>query len=194
MCYLVDHDGSAFTICTVDTPDRTALDFDERKSLLDQVVGTLRFFPPPCAPEELAATFGFATDVSGNTRGTVTLTDISVQPCSLSGRPEVEVVGDRGKLALTQRSGGAAPNGDQTPVYPVALQNGAPRVAQVLLQWRNWCGEPPGPLQVRVRFSHWRTSLTASPASRVDPTVVPSCADRSAPSVLVVDYVRAHDQ
>lgn len=42
VCYIVNDDGSALTICTVDAPERTALTFEQRRATLDQAVATLQ--------------------------------------------------------------------------------------------------------------------------------------------------------
>jgi hypothetical protein len=42
-CYVIDHDGSAFSVCTVDPPEGSKLTFDQRRVFLDQFVATLRF-------------------------------------------------------------------------------------------------------------------------------------------------------
>jgi hypothetical protein len=200
VCYLINRDGNAFTICTVDAPDRSALTFDQRRAYLDQAVATLQFEAPTpstatsfCTPEQLHATFGFMAGAD-TALGSVLLTNTSATSCNLSGRPDdVELVNGNGQLPLTQRTGGRAPTGDQPPSGPIVLAPGATSEAGVIMQWHNWCGDPPGTLQVEVHFAGWRASLAATPASGADGTVSAPCTDSNAPSELVVDYVRAHD-
>jgi hypothetical protein len=201
-CYLINRDGDAFTICTVEAPDRTALTFDQRRAYLEQFIATLQFRAPAestatplCALEQLRATFGFTTgDATGTSLGSVILTNDGAQPCSLTGRPDdLELVNSSGQLAVTQRTGGRAPNGDQPPSGPIVLAPDGASEAGIILQWRNWCGDATGPLQVEVHFAGWRASLTASPASGSDPAVSATCTDAGSPSQLIVDYVRAHD-
>jgi hypothetical protein len=200
VCYIVNDDGTAFTICTVDAPERTALTFEQRRAVLDQTVATVKFFTPTqstatsaCTLEQLHATFGFVA-VADTALGSVILTNSSKVPCSLTGRPDdVELVNDQGQLPVTQRPGGRALTGDQPPSSPILLEAEGASEAGVLLQWANWCGQAPGALHVEIHFTGWRASLTATPTTGADPTITPACANRSASSELTVDYVRAHD-
>jgi Domain of unknown function (DUF4232) len=200
VCYIVNDDRTAFTICTVDAPERTALTFEQRRAALDQAVATLKLFAPTqstatpaCTLEQLHATFGFLAGAN-TALGSVILTNTSKAPCNLAGRPDdVELVNDQGQLPVAQRPGGRAPNGDQPPASPILLEPDGASEAGVLLEWNNWCGQAPGTLHVEVHFTGWRASLNATPTAGADPTVTPRCADSSASSELTVDYVRVHD-
>jgi hypothetical protein len=124
----------------------------------------------------------------------VILTNTSDQACALQGRPDdVEIVGDRGQLRLTHGVGGRAPSGGVQPIDPVVLRPAAGSEGGVLLEWHNWCEGSQGPLRVEIHFAGWRSSLEATLAAGADSTVTAPCSDSNVQSVLLVDYVRAHD-
>jgi hypothetical protein len=200
VCYIINHDGTAFWVCTVDRPNDTALTFDQRRGFLDQAIATLQFHEPAilgtpslCTLDQLHAEFGFSNGAT-SARGSVILTNTSDQACTLQGRPDdVEIVGKQGQLQLTQRAAGGAPSAGLPPTEPIVLQPAAGSDAGVLLERDNWCNGAQGPLSVDIHFAGWRASLEATPATAADSTLTPPCSDPNGQSVLYVDYVRAHD-
>jgi hypothetical protein len=110
----------------------------------------------------------------GSAAGHVFLTNDAPGACFLNGNPTVMLVSDGIRLDVTL----GAPN----PATPELLL--APGGSAILIvYWSNWCGQPPGPLDVEVTLAGGAGELTG-PFN--EPAYVPDCNDSMRPSTLNV--------
>ncbi len=126
---------------------------------------------PACAAGDLvleAQGWGGAT---GSQAGGASLFNISSNPCTVAGKPRIELLDSHGDVIATGRGPDASPGSAL-----VVLQTGAS--AGVITVWSNWCGNPPPrPLRIRLSLPGAGSELTA--AVREDdvsgPGSVPRC-------------------
>jgi hypothetical protein len=81
----------------------------------------------------------------GVAQGAVSLTNTGTTSCTLSGIPTVQLL-RANSTALAVRN--AAP---ATPLEK-ALDLAPGKSATLVVEWTNWCGSPPGPLDIRLKF------------------------------------------
>ena len=115
----------------------------------------------------------------GEAQGAVLLTNIGTTSCSLSGNPSVAMLKSDGSQLDVEA---APPTNPALP--PVLLQ---PRgSATLIVYWSNWCGGPPGQLQIRITLSGNEGTLTGPFDGPPNYDFVPACRDSSQPSMLTV--------
>ncbi len=98
---------------------------------------------PPCTARDLVLVAGGWSGATGSEGGGATVINLSGTPCTVSGRPGVDLLDARGRVI--------AKGVDKPTTGPdlVVLQRGG--VAGVITVWQNWCGDPPRrPLSVRM--------------------------------------------
>jgi len=90
---------------------------------------------PPCTAHDLVLVAGGWSGATGSEAGGATVINLSGTPCTVSGRPGVDLLDARGRVI--------APGVDKpaTGSDLVVLQPGG--VAGVITVWQNWCGDPP---------------------------------------------------
>jgi hypothetical protein len=137
------------------TPEPT----DDPRSLLACAAGDLVFE---------AQGWGGAT---GSQAGGASLFNISSNPCTVAGKPGIELLDSHGDVIATGRGPDASP-GSPLVVLPTGASAG------VITVWSNWCGNPPSrPLRIRLSLPGAGGELTA--AVREDeltgPGSVPRC-------------------
>jgi hypothetical protein len=114
----------------------------------------------------------------GSVAGGVSFVNAGKDPCSVQGRPTVELFDQHGQRLNVVA---AQPSVSPPPAARVLLD---PRsgTASVLVQWFNWCGPDPGPVVARVILP----SATAS--IRVAPPIgfLPHCNNAASPSTIDV--------
>jgi hypothetical protein len=115
----------------------------------------------------------------GYAHGDVVLTNISSSPCSLSGLPTISLLsGNSAPLNLVQRPA------TDPPRPSVTLQpNGT---AGLIVSWANWCGSPPGPLDIQIGLDAGMGIVTGPFNGPPDYDLVPPCIDQSQPSTVAV--------
>jgi hypothetical protein len=91
VCYIIDRDGSAFWVCTVDLPN-TSLTFDQRRALLDQSIATLRFEPvtssaTPTVPSDVEVCRADQLEYAGGGQTGLLRFVNRGGPCGLAGYP-----------------------------------------------------------------------------------------------------------
>ena len=134
----------------------------------------------PCSTTTLAAQGGRKSGGSvGEAEGTVILTNKSGDPCFLRGIPSVTLLRSDGSLLGVES---VAPKNPALP--PLLLQ--PTHSAVLVVYWANWCGSPPGPLQVRITPAGGAGSLTGSFDGPPDSDSVPTCTNGNKSSTLTV--------
>jgi len=142
-----------------------------------------------CAPNQLTGTAVFNANQSE--LGTIKLSNMATEACSLSGRPTVTVLGDNG-LPLSQTETTYHRALDWPPPSNPILLSASATLPQAIIEldWI-WCGPIPRELEVQVRFSGW-----SSPLDIPDSSITPSgfspatCSSTGLSAVFAVDYVR----
>jgi hypothetical protein len=118
---------------------------------------------------------------NGGVHVDIEFTNVGHHRCMLRGVPRVIVLRANGRPlpARIVRAGNLS-------LSPVALPPGKPNAADLVTFWANWCGQPPGPLSVRVTLPNGDliTGLLSGPTSRYD--LVPSCSSPRQPSAISV--------
>jgi hypothetical protein len=114
----------------------------------------------------------------GSVAGGVSFVNVGKDPCSVQGRPAVELFDQHGhRLSVVA----AQPSVSPPPAARVLLdpQSGT---ASVLVQWFNWCGTDPGPVVAKVILPSATASIT------VDPPIgfLPHCNNAASPSTIDV--------
>ena len=109
---------------------------------------------------------------TGSLTGGAFVTNLTANPCTVTGRPAVDLLDAEGKV-VAQAS---APSAVDPDAALVVLSSGG--VAGVIIAWNNWCGAPPRfPLSVRLSLPEQGGTLTAvvrqSPVGTADQ--VPRC-------------------
>lgn len=132
----------------------------------------------PCSPDDLALTAGGWSGATGSMGGGATLINISIDPCSIAGKPEVELLANDGAVIAIGTPASAGP-------IVVVLPGG---VAGVITVWSNWCGaNPPRALFLRVSLLNWDAGLMAPVAEWAGSGgSVPRCDTPNAPSAIGV--------
>jgi hypothetical protein len=151
--------------------------------------------PARCSPNQLAATVLF--NASHTDLGAIKLSNTSAKACSLSGRPQVDVLNVTGSngtdsvlntVELPFARAGLPPPQQNASVQLSA--GGSFPQGIVELDWY-WCGAPPGPVSFEVWFPKWSLPLTV-PVQAVSPAgflpAVPSGCPSTA--VFAVDVIR----
>jgi hypothetical protein len=117
----------------------------------------------------------------GEAEGGVLLTNIGTASCILSGNPSVVMLSSDGSQLDVE----AAP--PTNPAFPPVLLQ--PKgLATLIVYWSNWCGSPPGPLQIRITLSGDEGTLTGPFDGPPNYDFVPACRDSSQPSTLTVTH------
>lgn len=137
---------------------------------------------PACASGDLvleAQGWGGAT---GSLAGGASLYNISSNPCTVAGKPGIELIDSRGDAIATGRGDDASP-GSALVVLPTGASAG------VITVWSNWCGNPPTrPLRIRLSLPAAGGELTAvvREDELADPGSVPRCDSPSSGSTIGV--------
>jgi len=126
-----------------------------------------------CRAGELRLSLGLQGQTSA-LGGSAAFTSTGNRTCTLEGSPRVTIEDADGSLLPVHESAAA-------PAYPaLALKPGD--VTSVHLTWRNWCGDAPGPLTLRVDLPRGGGRLTVPLSERAP------CADSRAASTLGVGW------
>jgi len=135
---------------------------------------------PPCSPATLSAQGGRRRiGSSGLAQGTVVLTNSSTASCFLSGNPTVALLQTNGApmgVELREAADSALP----------ALLLSPHATANLIVNWANWCGATPGPLQIRITVVGSTTGLIAPFDGPPGTDYVPSCTSASKATTLTV--------
>jgi len=111
---------------------------------------------PACASGDLvleAQGWGGAT---GSQAGGASVFNISSNPCTVAGKPGIELLDRRGDVIATGR-GPDAPAASALVVLPTGASAG------VITVWSNWCGNPPSrPLRIRLSLPAAGGELTTT--------------------------------
>jgi len=136
--------------------------------------------PLACAAKDLALTTDL-NGAAGHELGSFAFTNNADRPCTLEGRPRIELLDAHGKT-LRMKTTSTAPwwqveTKPKPPGWPmVTLQ---PRQsARIRTSWGNWCG--PGTPKA------WRISIPGGGTLDVGTPPPPTCAGPSLPSTLEV--------
>ena len=111
--------------------------------------------------------------------GTIVLTDTSSHACVLSGIPSVTLLTAMG-MALAIATVPPVSQADSTAF----LEPGASATLDV--EWSNWCGAPPGPLDVEITPAGGRASERGPFNGPPSYDLVPVCRDATQASTLTV--------
>ncbi len=144
---------------------------------------------PLCVPNQLVGTVVF--NATQSELGSIKLSNSASEPCSLSGRPRVTLLGDNGiPLLQTEMTYHRAPDWPPPSNSIVLSGSGALPQAIVELDWI-WCGTIPHELEVQVQFSTWSSPLDV-PSTSISPSGFSpaTCSSTGASAVFAVDYVR----
>ncbi len=112
-------------------------------------------------------------------QGTIVLTNSSTASCFLSGNPTVALLQTDGAplgVELKEATNSALP--------PLLLSPHA--TANLIVDWANWCGVAPGPLQIRITIIGSTTGLIAPFDGPPGTDYVPMCASDSKTTTLTV--------
>jgi photosystem II stability/assembly factor-like uncharacterized protein len=141
---------------------------------------------PPVVPHCFVGRLGAAggwQGATGSMAGVIWITNTGKTPCSLSGRPSVRLLDDRGQpldVQARELQGGQ-------PATLVTLLPGVERGAQFSVVWRNWCGSAT-PLTVQIVLPQSHDILRVADqgfSSR------PRCDERSAGSSIAIGQLEA---
>ena len=132
----------------------------------------------PCSPDDLALLAGGWGGATGSMGGGAGLINMSIDPCSIAGRPAVDLLANDGALVAM---GTAASPGPVVVLVPGG-------VAGVITVWSNWCGDTrPRALVLRLSLLDWDRGLLAPvvewPGSGGS---TPRCDTPTAPSTIGV--------
>ena len=135
---------------------------------------------PMCAVSQLSVHGGRqAGGLVGVALGTAVFTNTGTRACVLSGIPSVTLVTSGGSaLAIT-----TVPPVSQAS-SAVLLKPGT--TAGLNIDWANWCGAPPGPLDVEITPAESTTSVSGPFNGPPSYDLVPACRDATQPSTLTV--------
>jgi hypothetical protein len=115
--------------------------------------------------------------------GGIRFTNITGNPCSIHGVPDVRLTDGRGfRIDLTQRASTTS-----TDPGPALLPPGADDAVTIGLQWANWCGPLTQPLTVRVNLPDGGNVAAVQPDPSTGFRGVPPCEDAAAGSTLTLD-------
>lgn len=135
----------------------------------------------PCAAGSVRA-HGGRQGASGQAQGTVDFTNIGATDCILEGVPA--------GIQLIQADGTPLDVGVSPPQQPggppVVLPPGVPDAADIVVYWSNWCGQPPGPLTIRLDLGGGRGEVSAPFDGPPAYDYVPRCDQPSQGSTLRV--------
>lgn len=170
------------------TPERKA---DARTHRSHSVV----LSPARCSPGQLVATAVF--NQSGSDLGAIKVSNTSAKACSLSGRPQVDVLnvtGSNGTDSLLNTVELPFARAGLPPPQPNAAvelsANSAYPQGIIELDWY-WCGAPPGPVSFEIYFPKWSLPLSV-PVQDVSPAgfrpAVPAGCPNTA--LFAVDVIR----
>jgi len=135
---------------------------------------------PLCAPSQVTVHGGRqGGGFVGVALGTAVLTNTGTGTCVLSGMPSVSLVTSAG-TALAIMS-----------VPPVSLASTAvllkpARAAEFDFDWTNWCGAPPGPLDIKITLAGNTSSISGPFNGPPSYDLVPICRNSSEPSTLML--------
>jgi len=110
---------------------------------------------PSCASSDLLLTAAGWGGATGSMAGGASVLNLSSNPCTVAGKPAIELLDGHGTGIAT----GSAP--EVSPTSPlVVLQPGSG--AGVIVVWSNWCGDAPSrPLNIRLTMPADGGQLTA---------------------------------
>ena len=110
---------------------------------------------PSCASSDLLLTAVGWGGATGSMAGGASVINLSSNPCTVAGKPAIELLDSRGAGIAT----GSPPEGSPTSPL-VVLQPGG--TAGVIVVWSNWCGNTPSrPLSIRLTMPADAGRLTA---------------------------------
>jgi hypothetical protein len=139
----------------------------------------------PCSPDDVAVFAGGWGGATGSMAGGASLINVSVEPCSIVGKPAVDLLASDGTLIAKGTPASPGPVG-------VLVPGG---LAGVITVWSNWCGEThPRDLVLRLSLLDWDRGLLAPVVIWRQPGVVggpgpdsvPRCDTPTAPSAIGV--------
>jgi hypothetical protein len=152
--------------------------------------------PPRCTPDQLDATAAF--NGAHSELGAIEISNTSAKVCSLSGRPQVDVLnvtGTNGTDSALETveipySRAGWPRQLNAPVELSARGTSTAPQAVIELDWL-WCGATPGPISFEIWFPKWSLPLTV-PVQAVSPpgflpAVPPGCPTTA---LFAVDVIR----
>ncbi len=129
----------------------------------------------PCQASALKAKAGRQGE-TGVVHGDVLLTNVGQTPCILGGAPlEVELVRTDGSPLRTDLLTPVP-----SPTQQVVLEPGVADAGWLIVYWANWCGAPPGPLQIRITLGGGAGTVSAPFTG----TLVARCDAPDRPSTL----------
>lgn len=119
------------------------------------------------------------TGSAGAAQGTVVLTNGSSGPCFLSGNPPVTLLRTDGAPL-----GVVSVESPDRALPPLLLPPKA--TADLIVNWANWCGSDPGPLQIRIVIVGSTTPLLGPFDGPPGGGYVPACASDAKATTLTV--------
>jgi hypothetical protein len=136
---------------------------------------------PACTANELVLTAAGWGGATGSMAGGASVVNLSSNPCTVAGKPGVELIDKGGTVIAT---GHGPETGPASPL--VVLQAGG--VAGVTIVWSNWCGDPPPrPLIVRLSLAAGGDLMaTVREDGPGGPSEVPRCDSPGAGSTFGV--------
>jgi hypothetical protein len=139
---------------------------------------------PSCTNDELVLVAGGWGGATGSVAGGASVINLASNPCTVGGKPEVDLLDGSGRV-IAHGVSATAPSHDEL----IVLETGGE--AGVLTVWTNWCGEPPArPLQVFLTLP--REGGTLSTEIRDDSSgSVPRCDSPGAGSSFGVPLMFA---
>jgi hypothetical protein len=146
--------------------------------------------PPthPCQADEVR-TMAEWQPVGSDLAGKLTFTGVSAAGCLMSGTPLVQLKDARGQTLPLTQSNLASTTGEAEQITLTTAKR-----ATVYLAWTNWCGpEPDSQLTflVTLPYATTTTGAAALDSRGFPPSRLPSCQDKTKPSVLTVGAFEA---
>ena len=137
---------------------------------------------PACASSDLILTAQGWGGATGSLAGGASVVNMGSNPCTVAGKPGVELLDSRGAVIAAGLGPEAAP-GSALVVLPTGGSAGVTTV------WSGWCGDPPSrPLRIRLSLPDADGALTAAVREDVSggPGTVPRCDSPGSASTIGV--------
>jgi len=136
---------------------------------------------PACTSSDLVLMASGWEGATGSLAGGASVTNLGSNPCTVAGKPGVDLLDSRGTIIAR----GAAPEASPGSAL-VVLPTGAG--ADVITVWSNWCDSPPsGPLRIRVSLPMGRGELAATvPERALNNPILPRCDSPGSGSTIGV--------
>jgi hypothetical protein len=134
----------------------------------------------PCGGQTLTVNGGRqGGGAVGYAEGTVVLTNVGKMPCTLSGTPSMSLLTAAGTILDVSNITPATAPGTPVRVAPSSS-------AVLIVYWANWCGPPPGNLQIRLVLDGTTEAIAGPFDGPPSYNFVPACTDSAQPSTLQV--------